>query len=64
MDYMPFTQPRYEGYEVVVIFTIRNFENSGIFYTDSNGLEMQKRVLNHRDNYEFKQRYNKNNVVN
>ena len=32
--------PSLEGWEVVVIFTLRNFENSGIFYTDSNGLEM------------------------
>lgn len=36
------------GYEVVPNFHVNNFENNKVFYTDSNGLEMQKRILNYR----------------
>ena len=32
---------------------VDNFENNQTFYTDSNGLEMQKRVLNRRAGYSF-----------
>lgn len=41
------------GYEVVASFTAHDFENGGTFYTDSNGLEMQKRVLNYRPYYDI-----------
>jgi hypothetical protein len=35
------------GKEVVVTWAmLKNFDNENTFYTDSNGLEMQKRVLN------------------
>ena len=30
-----------------------NFDNEGVFYTDSNGLEMQKRVLNYRPTWDL-----------
>lgn len=30
-----------------------NIKNNGVFYTDSNGLELQKRTLNHRDTWEW-----------
>jgi hypothetical protein len=30
----------HNGYEVVVVFKLEAFNNNGIFYTDSNGLEM------------------------
>jgi Glycosyl hydrolases family 38 C-terminal domain len=30
-----------------------NFDNNQTFYTDSNGLEMQKRILNYRESYDF-----------
>lgn len=51
--------PRYikttrQGYEIVANWQFEDFVNDGTFYTDSNGLEMQKRVLNHREGYEFK----------
>ena len=36
------------GYEVIAHFSAHNFTNSGVLYTDSNGLEMQKRELNKR----------------
>lgn len=35
-----------EGKEVVAQWQVLNFDNASTFYTDSNGLEMQKRVLN------------------
>lgn len=41
-----------QGQEVVVSiysYDIQNYNST--FYTDSNGLEMQKRILNHRDTY-------------
>jgi hypothetical protein len=34
-----------DGKEVVVNWELANFDNASTFYTDSNGLEMQKRVL-------------------
>jgi len=45
------------GYEVVAHFKANNFDNNGTFYTDSNGLEMQKRILNHRDYYDVNTQY-------
>ncbi len=36
------------GHEVTVNFHAPNIANNGIFYTDSNGLEMQRRQLNYR----------------
>lgn len=27
--------------------------NDRVFYTDSNGLDLQKRILNHRDTWDF-----------
>lgn len=36
------------GFEVTVNFHAPNINNDGVFYTDSNGLEMQKRILNYR----------------
>ena len=39
------------GKEVVVIWHTPNIDHGETFYTDSNGLEMQKRVLNKRPDY-------------
>jgi len=47
LDSLPLQQV-YNGYEVVPNFHVKNFENDKVFYTDSNGLEMQKRILNYR----------------
>ena len=42
-----------KGYEVMVHFQAHDFENSkGEFYTDSNGLRMQKRKLNWREYFD------------
>ena len=38
---------------MTVNWQIENFDNNKTFYTDSNGLEMQKRVLNYRESYDF-----------
>jgi hypothetical protein len=42
-----------QGFEVTVNFKSLDIDNNGTFYTDSNGLEMQKRILNFRpwDNF-------------
>lgn len=41
----------HQGKEVIMRVTGQNISNQGVFYTDSNGLEMQKRTLNHRDTW-------------
>jgi len=41
----------FKGKEVVVNFEMVDFDNENTFYTDSNGLEMQKRVLNTRPDF-------------
>ncbi len=41
-------QRKHTGQEVTVNFYAPNIKNNGIFYTDSNGLEMQRRELNYR----------------
>jgi hypothetical protein len=46
------------GYEVVALFSIDNFQNNQTFYTDSNGLEMQKRILNFRPTWDLQANYN------
>jgi hypothetical protein len=43
----------YDGYEVVANFHVANFDNNQTFYTDSNGLEMQKRILNYRPTWDL-----------
>lgn len=40
------------GYEVIASFST-DLKNDGIFYTDSNGLEMQERVLNERETWDL-----------
>ena len=40
-----------KGKEVVVNWELLGFDNAAAFYTDSNGLEMQKRVLNERPDW-------------
>ena len=38
-------------------FKVDNFDNNQTFYTDSNGLEMQKRILNFRENWDLNYNY-------
>lgn len=40
------------GKEVVLLIDT-NINSGNTFYTDSNGLELQKRVVNHRDTWEL-----------
>ena len=62
LEHLP--QPKgKEGFEVVVIFTIQNFNSSKTFFTDSNGLQMQKRVLNHRNGYSLADNYYKHHYT-
>ena len=42
-----------EGMEVSVNFKSFNITNNNTFYTDSNSLEMQKRVFNQRIGYNY-----------
>jgi hypothetical protein len=39
------------GKEVVANWQVIGFDNDSTFYTDSNGLEMQKRILNYRPDW-------------
>ena len=41
------------GMEVIAKWELVGADNQDIFYTDSNGLEMQKRVLNQRPDFEL-----------
>lgn len=41
------------GHEVTVNFLAPEINNDGIFYTDSSGLAMQKRVLNYRPTWDL-----------
>jgi predicted PolB exonuclease-like 3'-5' exonuclease len=42
----------YDGFEVVANFHT-SMDNNQTFYTDSNGLEMQKRILNYRPTWDL-----------
>ena len=39
------------GMEVIAKWQLMDVSNNEVFYTDSNGLEMQKRILNQRPDY-------------
>ena len=41
------------GKDFIVNFQFENMDTGKTFYTDSNGLEMQTRVLNHRNTWNF-----------
>lgn len=56
LDSLP--APGLEGYEVVTKFQVADFYNNKTFYTDSNGLEMQKRILNYRPTWDIQKNYN------
>lgn len=43
-----------EGHEVTVNFEAKDFDNEGVFWTDSNGLAMQKRQLNYRPTWKLR----------
>ena len=49
------------GIEFIMDFHVDGFENQKVFYTDSNGLEMQKRVLNFRPTWDLEDNYKESN---
>lgn len=51
------------GSEVTVNFHLRDFTNAGTFWTDSNGLEMQKRILNYRPSFKLEPFYLEHNIT-
>jgi len=51
----------YGGFELVADFQIDNFDNNMTFATDSNGLEMQTRILNYRPTWNIETNYNRSN---
>jgi len=53
VDLFSLPERPYESAEVVVDFHVDGIWNNKTFYTDSNGLEMQKRILNHRDTWDI-----------
>ena len=59
LDALPKVKDLQVGYEVVAIFSVQNFVNNATFYTDSNGLDMHKRILNYRKDFNLQQRYDK-----
>ncbi len=46
------------GREVTINWKSYDIKNNGTFWTDSNGLEMQKRVLNYRPDYNLSSQFN------
>ena len=50
-----------DGYEVTAKFELSDFDNNMTFYTDSNELEMQKRILNYRPTWDINENYNSSN---
>lgn len=51
-----------DGWEVITKFKIRNFDNNQTFFTDSNGLEMQERILNYRPTWDIQKNYDDMNL--
>lgn len=49
-----------QGVEITANFWALDFDNENTFYTDSNGLEMQERILNFRSSYTFVSPINNN----
>lgn len=46
-----------DGFEIVPTFEALNFDNNKTFHSDSNGLGMQKRVLNERAYYNYTEQW-------
>ena len=52
------------GHEVTVNFLAPEIDNTGVFYTDANGLAMQKQVLNYRPTWDLDLTANQNITAN
>lgn len=55
IDSLP--ESKFDGYEVIAKWHVNDFNNNQTFYTDSNGLEMQKRILNYRPTWDINKNY-------
>lgn len=53
-----------KGHEVIVVFESSSIKNNQTFYTDSNGLGMQERILNYQPSYNMTSFYNLNSTSN
>ena len=53
-----------KGHEVIVVFESSTIKNKQTFYTDSNGLGMQERILNYQPSYDMTSFYNLNSTAN
>ena len=42
-----------KGKEVIASWKVNGFDNQSTFYTDTNGLEMQERILNYRPTWDL-----------
>lgn len=51
MQGIPLSDDGKVGKEVIAKWSVADFENQSTFYTDSNGLAMQKRILDQRDTF-------------
>lgn len=52
LDSLPFESVN-DGFDVVAQFKVQNMNNNKTFYTDANGLGMQKRILDYRPSWDF-----------
>ena len=52
-----------QGFEAIVRFRSLNITNNGTFFTDSNGLKMEKRIHNEFNGFNFKSMMHNNNVT-
>jgi len=64
LDTLPY-QAISDGFEVVAQFRVKDMKTDKTFYTDSNGLDMQKRVKDYRPswNFSYPDSYQKENVT-
>jgi len=57
VDLLGLPEKPYQSHNVVVDFKVPNVHNNKTFYTDSNGLEMQKRILNYRPTWDLSEHF-------
>jgi len=61
---LPYDESNPIGHEVTVNFFASDINNEGVFYTDSNALDMQKRVRNYRETWDLELSTNENITAN
>lgn len=53
LNFQRFCRSSRDGKEIITRYTFENINNKDVFYTDSNGREQIKRILNKRNDYEY-----------